>query len=340
MDGSPGDITRDIEQLDLIDGLEVEIIPELPHHLFVGRNLEELRLLADVAVSEVIAANRVTIGQSLTTRHEAQGVSGKIMFLQFPHNPTLPIDLHDLVAVTAADEEVAPADRDYFVGIAGHLDLAEHLTAAGEFDDLTLALKADEVVAVGEFPGAPKLIVRGDAGQRGEFDFLGDVSLAIDFNNPAGASLDQKNPPIRQWLARVNLHTGRGLVFPDDLLGRGDFQRSVEMTKEVISAGKTPAILGILTSVFPLDLTRGGHHADAAGIVIAGQKRMSRQGAESERTEQAHQAADLRESHKANVTGELSRSRWKLRRRQCARLIEPPFGGFGPRIAVPEDRST
>jgi len=56
-----GCVARHVEELDLIDGLEVRLIRELPHDLFVAREFEDVRLLAKVTVPKVIAENRVDI---------------------------------------------------------------------------------------------------------------------------------------------------------------------------------------------------------------------------------------------------------------------------------------
>jgi hypothetical protein len=39
-----GDVAGDVEQLDLIDGFEISLVPDLPDDLFVRRHLEDLRL--------------------------------------------------------------------------------------------------------------------------------------------------------------------------------------------------------------------------------------------------------------------------------------------------------
>ena len=57
----PKRVSRDIEDENLVDRLEFRVLFELPHDLFVTRDFECQRLLANVTVTEVIAEYGVSV---------------------------------------------------------------------------------------------------------------------------------------------------------------------------------------------------------------------------------------------------------------------------------------
>ena len=106
------------------------MIVELPNYFLVARHFQHLRLCADMTVTQVIAKNRIAIGQSLAAGHESQRVTGQIILVQLPYDLSPGIEFNDLVPVTAGDEQVALGQRHDFVRIPGNLDFAEHLAGA------------------------------------------------------------------------------------------------------------------------------------------------------------------------------------------------------------------
>jgi len=55
----------------LVDCFEVGVVFELPNHFFIGGDLEELGLFADVSVAEIITEDGISVGESLATGDEA-----------------------------------------------------------------------------------------------------------------------------------------------------------------------------------------------------------------------------------------------------------------------------
>ena len=66
-----GGVFGEIEEKDLVDCFEVGVVFELPNHFFIGGDLEELGLFADVSVAEIITKNGISVGESLATGDEA-----------------------------------------------------------------------------------------------------------------------------------------------------------------------------------------------------------------------------------------------------------------------------
>ena len=79
-------VARYVEELDLVDGLEMRVIGEFPNHFLGARDLEEMRLFAEMAVTKIIAENRVAVRQALHAGHQAQRIAGDFIFAQFPHD--------------------------------------------------------------------------------------------------------------------------------------------------------------------------------------------------------------------------------------------------------------
>ena len=98
------DLARLIENENLIDRFEMCVIIELPDHLLVSRHFEKLRLLTDVTVTEIIAKYRVPIGKSLTARHQPQGITRQVGFIQLPDDFFLTIDFNYFVSIAARNQ--------------------------------------------------------------------------------------------------------------------------------------------------------------------------------------------------------------------------------------------
>ena len=64
-------IFGEIEEKDLVNRFEVGVVFELPNHFFIGGDLEELGLFADVPVAEIITKDGISVGESLATGDEA-----------------------------------------------------------------------------------------------------------------------------------------------------------------------------------------------------------------------------------------------------------------------------
>ena len=64
-------IFGEIEEKDLVNRFEVGVVFELPNHFFIGGDLEELGLFADVSVAEIITKDGISVGEALATGDEA-----------------------------------------------------------------------------------------------------------------------------------------------------------------------------------------------------------------------------------------------------------------------------
>ena len=79
----------------------------MDHTTFLSdRQFEAMRLLAEVAVPEIIAENRVPIRQTLEAGHQAERVAGQVVLVHFPHDLLVLVEFDLLVAVTAADPQM------------------------------------------------------------------------------------------------------------------------------------------------------------------------------------------------------------------------------------------
>ena len=67
--------------MDLVDGLEMSVVFELPDHFLITSDLEELRLFANMTMAKIVAEDRVSIGKALASRHQPEGIARKIQLL-------------------------------------------------------------------------------------------------------------------------------------------------------------------------------------------------------------------------------------------------------------------
>ena len=100
-------VAGEVEELDLIDGLKMGVVGEFPNDFLVARDLEKMRLFAEMAVSKIIAADRIAVGQTLDAGHQAQWIAGDFIFTQFPHGFQRGIEFDHFVTVAAGDEQMA-----------------------------------------------------------------------------------------------------------------------------------------------------------------------------------------------------------------------------------------
>lgn len=184
------------------------------------------------------------------------------------------IEFDDLVAIAAGDEEISIGERDDFVGVAGDFDGAEEGARGIEFDDFAFAFEADEIVTCGSFSGTAELVMEGDGGIGGEFNFFGDLAGAIDFYEATGATFDDQDRAIGEGLAAVDFGMGWRLVGPSDDFFGGDFFGAVEFGEEIIAIGKKPAVLGIFGGKLPSDDAFGGDGGDLVAVVVGAKERV------------------------------------------------------------------
>lgn len=252
----------------------MSVVPELPDHFFRTGNFKELRLFAQVAMTQVIAEHRIAIGQALTAGKEPKWVLGKVIFVNFPNHPLVRIQLNRPVTVPTGDEQMSSRQDHHFVGITGDLNTTENPARSIKFHHFTLAFETDEIVPVRSFPSSPKLIVRGDGRGGRQFDFFGNFPRPIHFDDATGTALDEQDPTFGEGLARMDLNAVRRFVLPHDSLVRGDFQGPGDKTKKHIPVGQLPAVLRRFARVLPFDLSVAGNAADLSIIVVTTEKRM------------------------------------------------------------------
>ena len=82
----------------------MRMIREGPNHFLVGSELEDVRLLTDMAMPEIIAEDRVSVGQSLQPGHQPQWIPRKVVLVEFPYHLCRLIQFDDLVTVAARHE--------------------------------------------------------------------------------------------------------------------------------------------------------------------------------------------------------------------------------------------
>ena len=183
----------------MADSAKLLIVEHLPYDLQLWSNLEDLWLLADVAVAAPIADHGVAVGQALNARHEAERLAGQVVFIDPPDDFIVWIDLDQLVAVAAADQRVAIGKPQGFVGIAGHFDAADFPSLSVVFPHHVFARQRHEVRAGERFADDPHLQVGALGGGR-DLEFFADLPLAIDFDQPgAPHSPMSTRPSGRGW---------------------------------------------------------------------------------------------------------------------------------------------
>ena len=177
------------------------------------------------------------------------------------------------MAVTARDKQMAVGQEHDFVDIAGDRNPTEAFAVGVEFFNLMFTFAGNEVVAIAGFAGAAKLVVKTDGGGRwGEFDFPGDFTGTIDFENTARAVLDDHHVAIGQRLAGVDLGFFTGFVFPDDFLVAGHFECTPGVAEKKISIGQGPTILRMVAGKFPFDGSVCGDGGNFASVGIRAEK--------------------------------------------------------------------
>ena len=71
--------------MDLIDGLEVDVIGKLPDQLFIARDFKDMPgLFTHMTMAEVIAENGVSVRQPLGTGHQAKRIAGHVILIRAP----------------------------------------------------------------------------------------------------------------------------------------------------------------------------------------------------------------------------------------------------------------
>lgn len=171
-----GCIAGVVEGHDLVNGLEAAFVFEGPDDFFVGCDLEELWLLAEMAMAEVFSEEGVAIWQAMAAGHEAKGVAGEVVFIEVPHDFAAGINFHCLVSVATGDEEIFVGELHDVMRVARHGGFTQHFAFGVEFDNFALAFEADEVVAVGCLACAAELVVQLDGVLGDEFDLFGDLA--------------------------------------------------------------------------------------------------------------------------------------------------------------------
>lgn len=246
-----------VEQEDLVDGFELGVVGEFPDKFFVAGDFEEHGLLADVAVAEVVADERVAVGETLASGGELEGIPGDVLFADFPDDGILFIEFLNLATFAATDEEVAIGETNGGVHVAGNLDFVHDLGIAIDFHDFVVALETDEVMPIGEFASTAKLFVGGNVGGGGEFNFLGHLAIAIHLHQPAGSALGDEDATIGQWLAGMDFGARRGSVLPGDFFFLGQLHGSRGEAEKDVPIRQFPAILRGGAGVFPFDFSFG-----------------------------------------------------------------------------------
>src|SRR3954469_2353490 len=98
----------------------MRVIGELPYNLFLTGNLEANGLLAEMAVTEIIAEYGISIRQALRACHQAQRIARQIIFVELPNGFQGCVEFDDFMSVAARDEQMAVGQQERFVDVAGN----------------------------------------------------------------------------------------------------------------------------------------------------------------------------------------------------------------------------
>src|ERR1035437_4653988 len=123
MQNRAGDgVAGHVQDLDTGDGLHGLVIGKGPDHALVPRYLDEVGGLAQLAVSQPVAHDRVAVGQPVEAGHELQADAGQLLAANLPDGSPIRRDFEhargSAVAVGAGDQGAAVRQAQRAVGAA------------------------------------------------------------------------------------------------------------------------------------------------------------------------------------------------------------------------------
>src|SRR5436189_6313267 len=89
-------VARQVEKIDLVDGLEARVVGEFPDDSLVTRHFESLRLFAQEAAGKIIADDGVSVRQTLASGGQSERVPRRFVFAELPGDFQVLIEFDDL----------------------------------------------------------------------------------------------------------------------------------------------------------------------------------------------------------------------------------------------------
>ena len=117
-------ISGGIDDLNFIDGFEMGMVGEFPDDFLFRRHLDHLRLLADEAVADEVANNRVPIRQALNAGGNAQRVARQFVLVDYDVPLSL---LEEATAITPGIESptISPLHDPEWVAVRAMVPRAD-----------------------------------------------------------------------------------------------------------------------------------------------------------------------------------------------------------------------
>ena len=249
MVASPGHV----QQLDAGDGLHRLVVGEGPDDLLVGRDFDQVRRLAELAVAR--ASCDITVlplgrrCRPVMNFRLMPGSSSAVTSQTVLPPLSTSKTRGRLGHVAAGDQRVAVGQADDAVRAAGARDLPHDLALRIVFADDLLAVVGDEVVAVGQSPGVAHVGVAAVLALGQQADFLDDLARRIDLQQPPGVALADEGVAVGQALAGVDF--ALGLVVEDDLLLARDFLHAVAGVEQQVAVGQHPQVVAVRAPDIP-----------------------------------------------------------------------------------------
>ena len=134
------------------------MVGEFPHNFLVARDLEDHRLLALETLADVVADDRIAIGQAMDAHRDAQRVAGDFVLRNLPDGLQVFVEFDDARLVPKTDDEMTIRQLHDFTWVSVKGDLAQLRTVSIEFDHLLLIHQADPVMPIARAPRSAKLV--------------------------------------------------------------------------------------------------------------------------------------------------------------------------------------
>ena len=249
------------------------VVVEGPGDAPIGRDFNQVRGLAELAMTEPVGDHGVAIGQAMEPRDELEADSRQVVTLDLPHDATIRVRFEDAGAarkIAARDEGVAVGQAHRAVGAAGRRDVEQPGAVRPILAHDLVAVMRDEVVVVGQLPCVAHVKMTAVLAHGEQAHFPGDSTRRFDFEQAAGVALADERVAVRKALAGVDF--ARRLIIEHNLSVAGDFTDAVAGVEEKVAAREHPEVVALGGLVFPLDASiRGDQEHFALRVIGAGE---------------------------------------------------------------------
>src|SRR6185369_1884055 len=103
-----------------------------PDDTFVARHFKSLGLFAHEGAGEIVADNRVPVGQTLASGGQSQRISRRLVFAELPDNFQVGIKFDDLPGSSERDEQMSVRQLDRSVRKTVHRNFTEQRAGGRE----------------------------------------------------------------------------------------------------------------------------------------------------------------------------------------------------------------